>query len=121
MLFTILSFIKSKLGIRILLLLALSIALFTGYKYIFNKGVNYQKGIYQTEYVEKLNKILEEHKIAQDKAYIQGFELASKEQKIEYKYIERKVEVEKIVEKYKDCKMTDTDFNLYLKELRDLK
>jgi hypothetical protein len=117
----VLKFIKSDLGKKIIIAALIILSLISAYYYIFNKGRDYQKDIYQAEYIETMNKIMIEHKKAQEIAYKKGLDMASKEEKIVIKYVDRKVQVEKIVEKYKECKMSDTDFNLYLKELRDLK
>ena len=116
-----LNFLKSKLGKQILIGLAISIALYSGYRYVFNKGVAYQKALYQTEYVTKLNQLLLEQKKAQEQAYKQGVEAATKEQKTITIYKDRVITVDKIIEKYKTCKMEDKDFTNYIDELKALK
>lgn len=116
-----LSFFQSKLGKQLLIGLAVTIALYGCYRYIYNSGVDYQKSIYQTEYVDKLNKVLLEQKTKQDEAYKQGIESVKQEQKTITIYKDRVITVEKIIEKYKDCKMIDKDYTDYMKELKDLK
>jgi len=117
----ILTFLQSKLGKQLLIGLAVSIALYSGYRYVFNKGVAYQKSLYQTEYVTKLNQVLLEQKTKQEQAYKQGVEAATKEQKTITIYKDRVITVDKIIEKYKDCKMEEKDFTNYMNELKALK
>lgn len=109
---TIISFIKNSKSIQYLIgFIVVISALFFTYKYIFNLGYNEAKDEAKIEYIKQLNDVLQKQAIKQEEAIKKATETAAKEKDIEIKWKEKKVYIDKIIEKpiYKDCKMQEED------------
>lgn len=109
---SILSYIKNSKAIQYVIgLVVVLLALFCAYKYIFNLGYSEAKEEDKIEYIKQLNEALKTQSIKQQEAIKKAVETANKEKDIEIKWKEKKVYIDKIIEKpiYKDCKMQDED------------
>lgn len=113
---SILSYIKNSKAIQYLIgLVVILLALFCIYNYIFHLGYSKAKEEDKTEYIKQLNDALQIQATKQQEAIKKAVETANKEKDIEIKWKEKKIYIDKIIEKpiYKDCKMPDEDKKVF--------
>lgn len=108
-------FLTSKLGLYIISIVLILAGCFFGYKYIFNQGYNKAKEEASIEYTKQLNEALIIQSTKQQEAIKKAVETANKDKDIEVKWKEKKVFIDKIVEKtiYKECEMPIEDRKVF--------
>ena len=108
-------FLTSKLGLYIISIILILAGCFLGYKYIFNQGYNKAKEEASIEYTKQLNEALIIQSTKQQEAIKKAVETANKDKDIEIKWKEKKVFIDKIVEKtiYKECEMPIEDRKVF--------
>lgn len=116
-------FLFSKVGRYILLATGILFGLYFIHNNIYQKGFKDGKQEQINEYNLKIEKIIAEQKELQKKAVEDAVEIAKKEKEIKIVYKDKIKEVEKIVNKieYKECKLSDEDFEKVKKSLEEIK
>lgn len=100
-----------------------SIILIGAITFIYQKG--YNNGVEKQKLIQFENEelIKKHYQDLQKKAVEEALKNVKVEKEIVIKWKEKKVEVEKIINKieYQNCKLNDEDFNVYLKNLEEIK
>lgn len=103
--------LTSKTSLYLIIIMVLSLS----HIYMYKKGFNEHKKQSDIENTIKLNDLLIEQNKKQSQAIKNALETANKDKDIEIKWKEKKVYIDKIVEKtiYKDCVMPIEDIKVF--------
>jgi len=112
-------FLTSRIGLYVIAIIFIVAGCFVGYKYIFNQGYEKAKSEYNQALVIELEKQKKLSEIIIQKAQITH----AQEEKIKIVYKDRIKTIEKIVEKpiYKECVMSNEDYDIYKKSVEEVK
>lgn len=101
----------SKLGQYLIGAVAIILVFTFIFKSIYSKGYNTAKKEDEIAYMQQLNEALKSQVVKQQEAIKNAVEVAKKEKDIEVKWKEKKVYVDRMVEKtvYKECVMPEED------------